>query len=193
MAAANASRSSIGPKRVEDSRRVDIHAVFRYNLLMMTPVQSDDSLIACCGLYCGACSFRVAFEENDRKHLIRMPAKYDKFKDAPMDRCDGCLAGECGHGFTGCAAAHGVEHCGRCGSFPCSRLRDFTRDGIPHHAGVIASLERIRRVGERQWLEEQAAAWRCSCGARLSWYHRTCDRCGRPAVDPEFNNQTDWR
>ncbi len=142
----------------------------------------DNSLLACCGLYCGACSFRVAYEEDDRKHLAGMPAKYDEYRDAPLERCEGCRAEECGHGFTACAAARGVEHCGRCPDFPCDRLTAFARDGIPHHAGVITSLERIRRVGERQWLEEQSRSWRCSCGARLSWYHRTCDRCGTAAT-----------
>lgn len=157
---------------------------------MSSRERHDDSLIACCGLYCGACSFRVAFEEDDRKHLARMPSKYDKYKDAPMDRCEGCRAGECGHGFTACAASRGVEHCGRCELFPCSRLEEFARDGIPHHAGAIGNLKRIRRVGEQQWLAEQAAAWRCSCGARLSWYLRTCDRCGRQAVVPGFEPES---
>jgi len=154
----------------------------------MTPdaFRTGESLLACCGLYCGACSFRVAFEENDRRHLAGMPAKYDRYKDAPTDRCGGCRAAECGHGFTGCAAARGVEHCDQCDCFPCPRLREFARDGIPHHAGVIAGLERIRRVGERQWLLEQAAVWRCACGVRLSWYRRTCDRCGRRAAVPGF-------
>ena len=151
-------------------------------------MQQDPSPIAYCGLYCGACSFRVAFEENDRKHLAGMPAEYDKYKDTPMDRCPGCRTDECGHGFTACAAARGLEHCGRCDDFPCTRLLSFARDGIPHHAGVIANLERIRGVGEEQWLQEQSRAWRCPCGARLSWYHRTCNSCGRQATIPGFDD-----
>jgi hypothetical protein len=39
-----------------------------------------DSLIAYCGLYCGACSFQVAYETEDRKHIDSMPSRYDKYK-----------------------------------------------------------------------------------------------------------------
>ncbi len=46
-------------------------------------------LIAYCGLYCGACSFKVAFEEQNREHLMRMPAKYEYLK---MLRWNGVLA-----------------------------------------------------------------------------------------------------
>ena len=40
---------------------------------------SRNNKIAYCGLYCGACSFKVAYDENARKHLQNMPSKYDEF------------------------------------------------------------------------------------------------------------------
>ena len=57
----------------------------------------SDELIAYCGLYCGACSFKVGYEENSEKHVIRMPSMYDQFKGQPLVFCPGCrLENQCG-------------------------------------------------------------------------------------------------
>jgi hypothetical protein len=136
----------------------------------------DLNLLAYCGLYCGACSFKVAAVEQDRKHLAQMPTKYDHLKTQPLEECRGCRADDrCGDcGIKDCARARGVAHCGECGGFPCSLMVQFCSDGIPHHAEVIGNIQRIRQAGPRQWLEENAAAYACRCGKRLSWYVRDC-------------------
>ena len=41
--------------------------------------------LAYCGLYCQACGFKVAYEEQDRNHLRAMPAKYDRYKEDPLE------------------------------------------------------------------------------------------------------------
>lgn len=140
-----------------------------------------DDLIAYCGLYCGACSFKTAFETRDREHLLRMPAKYDPLKEAPLEGCPGCRrenrCGECA--LRDCAVARAVDHCGRCGEFPCDKLVRFSADGIPHHAETIGNLKALNAMGEERWLAAQEALWACPCGERFSWYLRECRQGGR--------------
>jgi hypothetical protein len=146
-------------------------------------VAENRILVAYCGLYCGACSFRVAAQESDRQHLEAMPSKYDSYKDAPLEVCSGCRqeSGVCGHGIRECARNRALGHCGACPEFPCARIREFNDDGIPHHTEAIANLERLKRVGEEAWLADQERNWTCVCGARFSWYRRECPKCGTKA------------
>jgi hypothetical protein len=138
------------------------------------------ALLAYCGLYCGACSFRVAAEENDRRHLRVLPAKYDYLKEQELQLCPGCRADVDNDGcaIKNCARGKGFAHCGECGEYPCAAIRQFAGDGIPHHAEIIENIEALCRVGTTAWLAEQASRWRCSCGAQLSWYARDCPMCG---------------
>ena len=134
-----------------------------------------------CGLYCGACSFKVAFDEQDRSHLANLPGRLSKYADAQLAFCPGCradasLCEECG--IRDCARARSVDHCGDCADFPCSRLRQFAEDGLVHHAEIIKSLEQLKELGEEQWLRVQKERWVCSCGAKRSWYLEKCPKCG---------------
>ena len=146
----------------------------------------NQNLIAYCGLYCGACSFRVAAQENDRQHLRAMPAKYAQYRDAPMDICPGCRhegeSAKCA--IRNCAGKRGFQHCGTCPDFPCARIREFSDDGTPHHAASIMNLKRLKEIGEEAWLEEQKRRWTCTCGARLSWYQQQCTKCDSAGRDP---------
>ena len=139
-------------------------------------------LIAYCGLYCGACSFKTAVEEGVAEHVLSMPERYDKFKSEPFGTpCPGCrlenLCGQCG--MRDCAAGKELAHCGQCDDFPCEKVQSFNDDGAPHHAEAIANLRLLRELGEERWLELQKEKWTCSCGRRLSWYHKTCSACGK--------------
>jgi hypothetical protein len=136
--------------------------------------------IAYCGLYCGACSFRVAVDDADPEHVLRMPAKYDQYKSEPFDRpCPGCklenLCGRCA--IRDCAQEKQINHCGICNEFPCDKVEQFNNDGVPHHGEVVANLTLLQKVGEERWLETQKKRWECSCGRRFSWYHNACPTC----------------
>lgn len=146
---------------------------------------SPDTLLACCGLYCGACSFKVAFDTNDRAHLRGMPAKYREYEDAPLQFCPGCrLDNQCGAcGIRDCVLKQGLLHCGECPEFPCNRIQTFNDDGIPHHAEAIPNLKRLEEIGAERWLAEQAARWQCGCGGRRSWYLPACPGCGKQSGD----------
>jgi GNAT superfamily N-acetyltransferase len=133
-------------------------------------------LIAYCGLYCGACSFRLAHEDQSFDHLRAMPERYAAHKERLPDACPGCrLENQCGPcAIRDCARDRSLLHCGQCEAFPCERLRRFDQDGVPHHAAAIANLRDLNALGPEAWLARQAAEWTCGCGAARSWYQRTC-------------------
>jgi hypothetical protein len=133
-------------------------------------------LIAYCGLYCGACSFRLAATENDPMHLQSMPSSYDYLKGQPVELCPGCrLENKCGEcAIRDCASGRELLHCGQCREFPCDRIIAFNNDGKPHHGEVLGNLQLLREIGERRWLEQMEAKWTCTCGAKRSWYYRSC-------------------
>ncbi|MBN1423947.1 DUF3795 domain-containing protein [Candidatus Fermentibacteria bacterium] len=139
----------------------------------------DLALLAYCGLYCGACSFRVAAEQNDRRHLADIPAKYDYLKEQELQLCPGCRLDDENDGcaIKDCARGKGLAHCGECPEYPCAAITRFADDGIPHHAKTIENIETLNRMGTQAWLVDQATRWSCACGARLSWYARECPRC----------------
>ena len=139
-------------------------------------------LIGYCGLYCGACSFKVAHDENERGHLLCMPSHFDKYKDMPLQPCPGCKLDRHGSDckIRDCAKSRELSHCGLCTDFPCDIITAFNNDGLPHHAEVIENLTMLRDSGEEQWLRVQEQKWRCPCGAKLSWYVEECLSCGKP-------------
>jgi hypothetical protein len=145
-------------------------------------MKPDKSLIAYCGLYCGACSFKVAFDTNDRKHLATLPdqmAACAAGATAPLEPCAGCKrGGGCDCGIKPCAQSRKLSHCGLCADFPCARITAFNNDGIPHHGAVLENLTALKEMGEENWLAAQEKRWHCACGARLSWYTAECPKCG---------------
>lgn len=132
--------------------------------------------IACCGLYCGACSFRLAAEEQNAAHLQAMPSEYDRWKAGPLEHCPGCrLENQCGQcAIRDCVMGKGLNDCSQCGQFPCEILKAFNNDGKPHHGEVLQNLELLRQLGEGQWLEYMRKKWTCGCGVRKSWYYAGC-------------------
>ena len=92
--------------------------------------------LAYCGIYCPECSFRVAYETQNREHLFSMPEKYDSFKDTALEdcKCSGCkqknICGDCD--IKDCANSKNLEHCGECQDFPCKIILDFANDGMSH-------------------------------------------------------------
>ncbi len=148
----------------------------------------DLDLLAYCGLYCGACSFKLAVDENERAHVLSLPDRYEKAKWAELESCPGCRSELAAGGddpckIRSCARARGLGHCGACTDFPCGDISAFAGDGAPHHGETLANLKRLGEVGEPAWIAEQQVRWTCSCGARRSWYVGTCPDCGTSLPD----------
>jgi hypothetical protein len=145
-------------------------------------MSKNNKLIAYCGLDCGACSFKVAYDQKNNQHVKDMPSKYDKYKDTPLQFCPGCKLDNQDNGceIRDCARSKNISNCGECDQFPCELLIKFNNDGIPHHSDCIDNLKLLNKIGEGSWLEYQNKRWECECGAKLSWYLKKCVRCFKP-------------
>lgn len=137
----------------------------------------DVKKLAYCGIYCYQCSHVVAFETNNREHLLAMPEKMDKYKNLSLSEygtCPGCkdanLCGDCE--IKDCASLKGIDCCSDCGSFPCEIIINFANDGIPHHKWALENLKNIKLNGKVNWFEEFKTSLHCTCGERLSWYYK---------------------
>lgn len=134
-----------------------------------------NSYLACCGLYCGACSSLLAWEKN------KGVASVQKVLIDPEERpCAGCSAPEMeGCEFIRCAKEHATDCCAFCPDFPCPRISGFNNTAAPHHHDVLENLYRIRSIGKTAWLQEQKEFWSCAvCGCRTHWYQDKCENCG---------------
>ena len=134
-------------------------------------------LISYCGLYCGACSFQVAYETKDRKHLKSMPSCYDEYKDMELENCPGCrLENQCGEcKIKNCAVQKGVDYCNRCDSYPCDLILAFSHDGKEHHHEILENFVKLSEFGEVEWLQQMNLKYHCkSCNTRYSWYMKSC-------------------
>lgn len=96
-----------------------------------------DSLIGCCGLYCGLCS---------------------KYQSKAPSRCVGCKLGE-QHSWCSiwncCVRKKGLETCAACDEV--FRCEVFLRRKVAEWVPASGNLRRIGEVGIREWLADQEA------------------------------------
>ena len=161
-------------------------------------MEKNRSLIAYCGLYCGACSFKLTYEERQREHLNAMltvlqntHAEWcDEQRNEPIEEflCYGCRdersTDKDGCSIYRCVKNKGLAHCGVCDEFPCAEIVSTDNDTQPHHTGIIENLKMLRELGEKQWLRIQEQRWTCECEAKRSWYLTTCLNCLKPIDHP---------
>ncbi len=153
----------------------------------MTP-GSDLEKLAYCGLYCGACPLFLATEAGSLETLAGPDLGAESL------RCLGCRSEKVSVyclncSMKKCASHQGLVSCAACADFPCRVLMSFDRDGIPHHQGVVDSLQECRAEGPEAWLRSQAARYTCTgCGRSLSYHDQSCPSCGqaRARAVPEF-------
>lgn len=156
-----------------------------------------EKLIAPCGLYCGACSILLAGKRRDQRLLEQIAEVLTIQQGQPIRAedlaCDGCLSNDvvaivCRNcELRACALQKGVRHCSECPDSPCQPLADFSKDGLPHHAEVLESIQRQRKIGFDAWAEEQTLRWRCpACGGDIDWYASQCYQCAA-TLAPQFS------
>ena len=157
----------------------------------------QEKLVAPCGLYCGACSIRLAGKRRDAKLLKKIADVLTIQRGQSIQAgdlwCDGCLSKEtiaivCRNcELRACALQRGLQHCSECPDSPCQQLVDFSRDGLPHHGEVLGDIESQRKMGLDRWAEDQRLRWRCpNCGAEVDWYGGQCYECA-DALAPQFS------
>ncbi|HII07925.1 MAG TPA: DUF3795 domain-containing protein [Methanotrichaceae archaeon] len=72
-----------------------------------------------------------------------------------------------------------VKYCFGCNSFPCARLRNLDkRYRTKYGMSMIDNLEKIRKLGIRQFIRSEKERWRCpKCGEMLCVHTSQCPFC----------------
>jgi len=141
----------------------------------------DINMLAYCGLYCEQCSFKIAEQENNMKHLENAPRALIKSEHIVLSdyKCECCkgnsICGACR--IKACASTKAINSCAECTDFPCTHIDSFAKDGFPHHAKAFENLKSIRRYGIDAWAEELCMELKCSCGGRKTWYYVCSNHC----------------
>ena len=147
----------------------------------MIDEESDLTVAAPCGLYCGNCPIFRTYFDRDKEKAANL-AKSFKCKPEQI-RCSGCRtsaqfrwSADCE--FQNCTEAKGIKICYECDGFPCDKIKSFA-ESAPHHKAIWANFKRMKAVGWRQWVAEQDEKWRCGvCRAKLDYYDEACPTCG---------------
>jgi hypothetical protein len=142
--------------------------------------ESDKKLAAVCGLYCEACSWFIATNE-DRERLKRLANQlhfseeeskcYGCRSDKRLPYCEKCM-------MSACAKERGIDFCSECDEYPCDELKRF-QSAMPHRIELWVNLDRIKSVGHKQWLKEIRGSYTCpQCQTINSTYDLKCRKCG---------------
>jgi hypothetical protein len=166
---------------------------------------SKENLVAACGLYCGACEiYRAEHDGNQVKTeeiMAGLSARTGSNYTLEDMKCDGCLAGgnlnlwcrKCA--IRDCAKEkQGESICSPdCADFPCSKLTDFSNDGMTHHKEIIENCRRLHKVGLNKHAVQEEKRWHCpECKQPMSWYDKTCRKCGAPRSEKVFKLEYNW-
>jgi len=102
-------------------------------------LKEEKNLSGCCGIYCGLCP---------------------RYQSSAQSRCPGCkilsLTISCKR-YNCCVKAKGFVTCAECDDFPCEKYEGFFDwDSFVTHKVCRPNIRRIKKVGLRKWLQEQA-------------------------------------
>jgi hypothetical protein len=161
-------------------------------------VGKEEHLVSVCGTYCGACPMYINNQPGDKQKRKEM---FERYAGGPMNMnlenlvCDGCLSD--GHIAVHCKNCKmrlcakdkpDVIRCSDCPDFPCSRIKDFSSDGKPHHAELLDNLRNLKKMGIKDWTMHEQVRWTCpGCSNSLSWYDPACSNCGAKRSEKLFS------
>jgi hypothetical protein len=119
--------------------------------------KDDITLIAPCGIHCGACPM---YKVKDDPSLGEALTKRANWNGVP---CPGCRSGKGTNQFTdgtcatyACATGRGLDFCFECKEFPCARLNPAAdrADVLPHNLKIF-NLSFIKQHGVAKYLEKE--------------------------------------
>lgn len=132
----------------------------------------NEQLIAPCGMNCGICVSYLAMKNDLKRQGFRKAY------------CAGCLprGKNCAFMKNQCdLLGQGlVRFCHECRDFPCSRLKALDkRYRTKYHMSMVRNLEFIKEFSIGDFLEKEAAKWRCpECGGTICCHNGLCLQCG---------------
>ena len=135
-------------------------------------MEINKDLLSPCGLYCGVCAIRIAYEQDNLKFKKALVKVYRPLITKPEQiECTGCLSEDvkfkhCQRcSIRKCAQKKGLEGCYECNDYPCYRIKLFP-------------LKKARQVMKRaipEWREKGTELW---VKSEIERYH--CPECGNP-------------
>ncbi len=99
----------------------------------MATIKSYNGRIPACGVFCGGCPVYV----RDKKPC---PGA-----EINTERCNKCKS------FHICCVERGVSHCFECKTFPCSKLKRFSKSWIKYGQNMIENQSMLREIGEEEF------------------------------------------
>lgn len=100
----------------------------------MDKYKSYNGRIPACGIFCGGCPVYI----RDKKSC---PGA-----DINIKRCEKCKS------FHLCCKERGINHCFECKTFPCSKLKRFSKSWLRYGQNMIENQNLLKQVGEDQFL-----------------------------------------
>ena len=126
------------------------------------------SLIAPCGMNCGAC---LAFLREKNK----CRGCSESYKNRPITRTR-CKIKNCGK-----LRKSGEKYCLSCEGWPCDRLKHLDkRYRTKYNMSMLENLAFIRQHGIRRFVRKENARWKCpACGGIICIHRGYCYSCGK--------------
>ncbi|MCZ2856348.1 MAG: DUF3795 domain-containing protein [Candidatus Bathyarchaeota archaeon] len=130
---------------------------------------SNEWLLAVCGLNCAKCDINQAGHGNEklREEIVEWfrNERHEKI-DPEQIRCEGCRGALAFHWSSECkmmlcAKKRGLQYCFQCEDFPCSEVKEFSSDGTSHHKKTVENAQRMKEIGLEAWIIEQKRRGQC--------------------------------
>jgi hypothetical protein len=142
----------------------------------------DNIYDAYCGIYCGSCIIRLAYEQN-RPESIPEPWKT---MSIGMDlECHGCKSD---HVYPNCAKCEmracakkkQMDYCFTCEAYPCEKIPKGDLSEFPPHFTLASQHQHLLEKDKvAEWLDLHKKRFTChKCGKTFSWYDKVCHSCG---------------
>lgn len=115
-----------------------------------------DKIIGFCGLVCTECPAYLATKNNDDKLKKETAEKWSEMYKSDIKpeniRCNGCTTP--GHKFHHCTECEmrlcgiskKVKNCGRCGDYPCDKIKEFQK-WVPDAKKVLDAEKKASHKG----------------------------------------------
>ena len=157
----------------------------------------DKSLMAPCGLYCGACGVYIATRDSNEKFKAVMGKLYGTRPE--QTECLGCMQPDpsdklylyCQHcKIRSCVREKGYYSCHQCREWPCDQIENF---GLATGVRVMERAipvwrEKVARHGDEkgsvEWARAECERYHCPfCGEPLFRGAQRCRACRKEVAD----------
>jgi len=125
-------------------------------------METQEELLAPCGLYCGVCAVMIAHRDDNWNLKERLAPLYGVLPEGI--RCRGCLSGEvfayCSRcPIRSCTQQKGYDGCHQSVEFPCEHIHHFP---VPVGKKVILrAIPQRREMGTEKWVSAEEKRYHC--------------------------------